>query len=143
MKTICDTGPIVAFLNRRDPFHEWAVSQFAVLRPPLFTCEAVLTEAFYFLRSDGLVVEPLFEMLERKALAVDFRFSDPAPRIRKLMHRFSRMDFADACVVAMSERWERCQVLTLDVRDFSVYRRHDRQTIPLVTPRPGVRGTKR
>jgi hypothetical protein len=26
--TVCDTGALVAFLNRNDPYHAWAVSVF-------------------------------------------------------------------------------------------------------------------
>ena len=44
------------------------------------------------------------------------------------------MDLADACVVRMSELTKRSQVLTLDRRDFSLYRRNGRTVIPLITP---------
>ena len=44
------------------------------------------------------------------------------------------MDFADACLVVMTEQYKHCQVLTLDARDFSIYRRNDRQLIPFVSP---------
>lgn len=37
---IVDAGPIVAWLNRPDRYHEWAKAQFAALMPPLLTCEA-------------------------------------------------------------------------------------------------------
>lgn len=53
MKTreiLLDTGPIVAFLNKRDQYHEWVIEQFAELLPPFYTCEAVLSEACYLLR---------------------------------------------------------------------------------------------
>jgi len=43
--TLADTGPIVAFLNARDRHHRWAVETMAQLRPPLLTCESVLSEA--------------------------------------------------------------------------------------------------
>ena len=43
-EVITDTGPIAAWLSRRDKHHEWAREQFAVLGPPLLTCEAVLSE---------------------------------------------------------------------------------------------------
>lgn len=43
MTAICDTGPLVAYLNRHDPYHTWAVAVMKQVRPPLLTCEAVLT----------------------------------------------------------------------------------------------------
>jgi hypothetical protein len=36
------------------------------------------------------------------------------PRLRALMARYSQMELADACVVAMTELHRRCQVLTVD-----------------------------
>jgi hypothetical protein len=51
------------------------------------------------------------------------------------MARYAQMDLADAAIVVMSERHDRCQVLTIDRRDFSTYRRNDRQVVPLVAPR--------
>jgi predicted nucleic acid-binding protein len=45
-----------------------------------------------------------------------------------------QMDLADACLVAMSEKWWDCKVVTVDVADFKVYRRRGRHAIPLLTP---------
>jgi predicted nucleic acid-binding protein len=132
--TICDTGPLVAYLNRRDPHHAWAVMLMKQVRPPMLTCEPVLTEVVYFLREDGLEVDPLFQLLERHALRVAFDMSGHWPRVRTLMARYEQMDLADAAIVAMSERHTRCQVLTVDHKDFSVYRRNDRQAIDFVAP---------
>lgn len=134
MITVCDTGPVVAYLNRNDPYHEWAVAVMRQLRPPLLTCEAVLTETAYFLREDGLDVDPLFRMLERGALRIDFEMSRHWPRMRTLMKRYVRMDLADASVVVMTELHGRCQVLTVDVQDFGTYRRNDRQVIDFLAP---------
>src|SRR5262249_62170161 len=102
------------------------------VRPPLLTCEAVLTEAVYFLREDVLEVGPLFRLLERGALRLDFDVSTHWPRIRTLMARYPRMDLADASIVVMSELHARSEVFTVDRRDFSVYRRNDRQMIDFV-----------
>jgi hypothetical protein len=44
------------------------------------------------------------------------------------------MDLADASVVVMTEMHARSQVLTIDRKDFSVYRRNDRQVIDFVAP---------
>ena len=94
----------------------------------------MLTEAAYFLREDGVSVDPLFELLERDALRLDFDMSAHWPRLRTLMARYRQMDLADAAVVAMTELRPRCQVLTVDRKDFSVYRRNDRQAIDFIAP---------
>ena len=57
MITIADTGPLVAYLNRNDPYHAWAVAVMKQVRPPLLTSEPVLTEMVYVLREDGLSIE--------------------------------------------------------------------------------------
>lgn len=135
MITICDTGPLVAYLNRHDPDHAWAVALMQQVAPPLLTCEPVLTEAAYFLREDDLDVDPLFELLEREALRLDFDVATHWSRIRTLMRRYRRMDLADASLVVMTERHRRCQVLTIDRTDFGIYRRNDRQVIDFIAPR--------
>ena len=135
MITICDTGPLVAYLNRNDPYHGWAVGLMKQICPPMRTCEAVLTEVAYFLREDGLDADPLFQLLERDAVRVHFDLSTHWPRVRTLMGRYERMDLADASIVVMTELHKRCQVLTLDRKDFSIYRRNDRQTIDVIAPR--------
>ena len=134
MSAICDTGPLIAYLNRADPHHAWAVALMKQVRPPLLTCEPVLTEAAYFLREDDLTVDPLFELFERGVLRLAFDLSAHWPRVRTLLARYQQMDLADASIVVMSELHARCQVLTVDRRDFSIYRRHDRQVMDFVAP---------
>lgn len=136
MITICDTGPLVAYLNRNDAYHEWAVALMKQVSAPMLTCEPVLTEVAYFLRDDGAEVDPVFQLLERGALRIAFDMAEHWPRVRTLMARYERMDLADASVVVMSELHRRCQVLTVDRKDFSIYRRNDRQVIDFVAP-PG------
>jgi predicted nucleic acid-binding protein len=132
--TICDTGPLVAYLNRNDPYHSWAVSLMKQVRSPMLTTEPVLTEVAYFLRTDRMDIDPLFQLLERDALRLEFQVAAHWPRLRILMARYDHMDLADASIVVMSERHRRSQVLTLDRRDFSVYRRNDRRVIDFIAP---------
>lgn len=134
MTAICDTGPLVAYLNRHDPYHEWAVAVMRQAVPPMLTCEPVLTEAAYFLREDGLDLDPLFRLLERGAIRLQFDLASHWPRIRTLMARYSQMDLADASIVVMTELHARSEVFTVDRRDFTVYRRNDRQLIKFVAP---------
>jgi predicted nucleic acid-binding protein len=125
---------MVAYLNRNDPHHRWAVALMQQLAPPLLTCEPVLTEAAYFLREDGVDTGPLFDLLEREAVRLEFSLAAHWPRVRTLMSRYQQMDLADAAVVVMTELHARSRVLTVDRNDFSVYRRNDRQTIDFVAP---------
>jgi predicted nucleic acid-binding protein len=51
MKGIADTGLIVALGNRYDQHHLWAANLAKSLKEPLLTCESVLSEAAFQLRS--------------------------------------------------------------------------------------------
>jgi uncharacterized protein len=132
--TICDTGPLVAYLNRNDPYHTWAVALMKQVRSPMLTTEPVLTEVAYFLRADRVDVDPLFQLMERDAIRLDLQLAAHWPRLRTLMDRYAQMDLADASIVVMSERHPRSQVLTVDRKDFRTYRRNDRQVIDYVAP---------
>ena len=50
-KVILDTGPLVALLDAGDKAHDWTIRQFQQITGPLLTCEPVLAEAMYLLRS--------------------------------------------------------------------------------------------
>ena len=54
MKGIADTGFIVAFGNRGDNHHLWAVDIAKTITEPLLTCEAVLAEAAFHLGSSAM-----------------------------------------------------------------------------------------
>jgi len=132
---LVDTGPIVAFRNRRDRYHKWTVDQLAAVSPPLYTCEAVLSEPFFLLRRDRAGVEGLVKLLERQIVRVSFQLDEHLQRVGKLLRRYSdvRISLADACLVRMSELQTDSRLLTFD-DDFNVYRRNGRQVIPTVSP---------
>lgn len=73
--------------------------------------------------------------MEREIVAVHFDLSANQNRVLSLMNRYADtpMDFADACLVAMTEEKRDCKLLTLD-SDFRMYRRFERQTLPWVAP---------
>src|SRR5205823_4180843 len=70
---LLDTGPLVALLDRRDGDHRWVVEQMARLRRPLYTCEAVITEAFHLLRHLAQARTAVLEMLAEDVLRVSFQ----------------------------------------------------------------------
>ena len=132
---IVDTGPLLAFLDRRDRWHDWTRQTLSDLRPPLLTCEAVLTEACYLAsRMDG-GLENMLGVFQRGAARIAFTVEGELSQLADLTHRHANvpMSFADACLVRMCEHCDDAAVLTLD-SDFRIYRKHRRRKIPLIIP---------
>jgi uncharacterized protein len=130
---LVDAGFVVALLSSRDAYHEWAVTQASEMPPPWCTCEAVLSEAFHLLGERG--ASNLGALIRRRALLIAFTLAENVEPVVKLIEKYSNvpMDFADACLVRMTETLADPIVLTTD-EDFRVYRRHSRQIVPCVTP---------
>jgi uncharacterized protein len=135
--TIVDTGPLVALLNAREHHHEWVKAQLRQVAPPLLTCEAVFAEAAFLLRriEDGHVA--LMALLARQAVRIAFRLDEEHEQVARLMDKYADvpMSLADACLVRMSEARPRARVMTFD-SDFRVYRRANRQVVPVTMPPP-------
>lgn len=131
MKGIADTGFIVAFLNRRDQHHDWALRLAPMVDEPLVTCEAVLAEAVFHTGSAGLVLALLREGL----LKVEFSLSACEARVETLAKRYADRspDLADLCLICLSEQFADRPLLTVD-GDFHIYRRHQRGRIPVLMP---------
>lgn len=134
MKGIADTGFLVAFANRRDGYHDWAVDLVEQLTLPLLTCESVLSEAAFHLGDSRIVLGLLDDQLVKLA----FDANDHVPHLGELAERYSdrQPDFADLCLIRMSELNPDYFIITTDREDFRVYRRNKRETIPLICP-PG------
>ncbi len=132
---VLDTGPLVAFLDRNDPWHEWACAQVHEFTEPLLTCEAVLSECAHLTASSDPASRLLHSMLESGGLRLAFDLNDHLQAIAQLMAKYQDvpMSLADACLVRMSEVHDRSRVFTMD-SDFKSYRRNSRQTIPLIYP---------
>lgn len=132
MKAIADTGFLVAFANSRDHHHAWAVALAREVDEPLLTCEAVLSEAAFHLRSSSVVLE----MVNDGLLTLSFDAKKHLKELRQLAARYAdrNADFADLCLVRMSELNPKHSVITVDAKDFGVYRRNGRDVIPLITP---------
>ena len=131
MKTIADTGLLVGFLDQSDQYHEWASRCFEQLRTALTTCEAVIAETEYLVPGSG---PWLMEMVRRGTLQVMPLLPEEADAVGAIMKRCTKMQFADACIVRLSEILPDAVVYTTDKRDFSIYRRHRNQPIKSVTP---------
>ena len=132
MKALADTGFIYAFISSDDAHHGWALRVAEELSGPALTCEAVLAETAYHLRS----VDVVLEMIAAELILPAF---DLLPNVKQLQYLASRYadrqpDFADLCMIRMSELFPDRTLLTTDEKDFRVYRRNKRDVIPLLCP---------
>lgn len=132
MKAIADTGFLVALANQRDQYHDWAVDILAGLHTPLLTCEAVLSETAFHLKSSRTTLLMVASGLVRIAMSSEDQWSD----LLRLAEQFDDQhpDLADLCVIRLSEIYSSHKVLTVDGSDFRVYRRNNRELIPVICP---------
>jgi len=134
-KVLLDAGALIGYLNRKDQYHGWAVESWAALNEPLWTCEAVLSEAIFNLQSEGMGLDSILHYLESGIIRLDFSLEENRADVLNLLRKYADqpMSLADACLVRMAELHDNCQIFTTD-RDFKIYRRKGRSVIPLLAP---------
>lgn len=134
-QVLLDTGPLVAFLDRKDRYHDWSLAVWDEIQPPLLTCESVLSEACFLLRESEGDETAVLELVERGVVGIKFDLETELSSVRRLLARYRDvpMSLADGCLVRMSELLARSALLTVD-SDFRIYRKSGRQVIPLIAP---------
>ena len=132
---LIDTGPLVAFLNSRDRFHDWTAAQWNQIAAPMLTCEAVVSEACFLLSGIKSGSDRVMQLIQREILMISFHLDEHVGPVKKLLLKYQSvpMSLADACLVRMSELHANSCVLTID-SDFSLYRKNGRQVIPSIMP---------
>ena len=121
---LVDTGPLVALLDRSDPYHVACQETLSSLDDSLVTVWPVMTEAMYMLRAYWQAQDALWEMIDMGAVEIMPLGIEDLPRMRELMRKYrdQPMDLADAALVRVAERERLRRIFTLDRRDFQIYR---------------------
>jgi uncharacterized protein len=130
---LLDTGPIVAILDRSERQHGQCADLIARLDAPLVTCEAVIAEACYLLRTVAGAAEAILENVERGNFLIPYHLTGRGKTLAKLIKKYADrpMDFADACLVDMANELRTGRILTLD-KDFRFYRWGRNRTFELL-----------
>lgn len=134
--TILDAGPLVAVLNERDQFHDWAVEQSKLVPIPWHTCEAVLTEVFFLLGRVPRGREKLDAALRNPDLILlPWSLDDDRRATLDLIEKYSDVpaSLADACLIRMAESISDPVIWTTDAH-FSIYRLQGNRKIPTISP---------
>ncbi|MDM8546381.1 PIN domain-containing protein [Candidatus Venteria ishoeyi] len=121
--TWVDTGFLVALFAQDDPFHDSATEYLQSLAHiKLYSILPVVVEACFFLDTRGK--SDLLRWIERGAMTLYEVTVDDLPAIRAILEKYSNLepDFTDAALVALAGKYDITKILTVDQRDFSVYR---------------------
>ena len=120
---LLDTGVIVALLDRSERHHKSCVAALEAVTGPLVTCEAVIAESCYLLRSLEGAPEAILENVVSGIFQIPFQLSRSASQIQRVSRKYQdrEVDFADACLIHLATELHTGEILTLD-HDFELYR---------------------
>ncbi len=126
MTAIVDTSFLVSLINPREQHHQACVAVARQLRERLVIPQVVLPEACYLV--DKYVGDSAMRAMVRQLTLPEWNLEPlqegDMARVVVLLDQYQdqRLDFVDACIVAMAERLRARRVLTLDRRHFSLVR---------------------
>ena len=120
---LLDTGAIVALLDKNERHHRSCLSALEAVAAPLVTCEAVITESCYLLRSLPGAPKAILENVVAGTFQIPFQLSRAAAHIQRVLRKYKdrEVDFADACLIHLANEFHSGEILTLD-HDFEIYR---------------------
>jgi len=121
---LIDAGPLVALVDRSDPWHERCLAFVKTIREPILTVWPAVTEAVFLVRSSFAAQSQVLSIIQMGDVQLTALVAPDVPRIRELIVKYHDlpMDLADAALVRVAERERIRTIFTLDRRDFEIYR---------------------
>lgn len=122
---VADTGFVVALLNQRDRYHSHVRSIYQQ-QPLILLPQTALTEVAYLVGRDAgipTVIQFLNGLAKSRFTVVALSEQDII-RVSEILDTYidSKIDFVDATVMAIAEHYDCDTVLTIDRRDFQIFR---------------------
>ncbi len=126
MTCLLDTGFLYALLNRTEQQHAAVRLVADTIHEPIFLPVPVITEVAYLLKRDSgaEAVAKFAELLGNTDMILEAPRSADYFRAAEIIRQYAdaRIDFVDAIIVAIAERLNITRVLTIDERDFRMFR---------------------
>ncbi|MEM9537988.1 MAG: PIN domain-containing protein [Cyanobacteria bacterium P01_E01_bin.42] len=123
--SVADTGFVVALLNSSDPQHKTVVQIYAKQRSILLP-QTVFAEVAYLVSRNASTSKLIdfLRGLSESRFQIEALQAQDFLRVADILEEYtdSRIDFVDATVMAIAERYKITVILTLDRRDFSLFR---------------------
>lgn len=111
------------------------IHKFRLLQPPLLRSEAVVAETCFLLKRSGFDPSLVLQFIERSVVQLSFVLQEQIGSVSSLFKGYENVpaSLADAALIRLAELND-SPLLLPTVSDFQIYRRHGRQTIPLLSP---------
>jgi predicted nucleic acid-binding protein len=124
MNSILDTGPWVALIDRSETSHDICVQWLKQYSGSLYSTEAVLTEVLYLLSFSIKAQEAAISFVINSVVDLVPSSVEGLKKAMELMIKYSDlpMDYADATIVYLAMETGINNIITLDKKDFSIYR---------------------
>lgn len=123
---LLDSGFLYASLDNSDRHHSSVKAVSETLDGTIILPVPAITETAYFLsRNLGTeAVARFVDSLNSLEFIIESPISTDFTRSAQILRKYhdSKVDFVDACIVAMAERLNITTILTVDRRDFGLFR---------------------
>lgn len=132
-KILIDSGPLIALFDKSDKYHQVCVDFIKNNPHELLTSLASITEVLHLLDFSRNAQTDFLSWIIAGAVTVEEIGLEDFVRTKELITKYSDlpMDFADACLVCLGEKYNIDEVATID-SDFEVYRLNKTQTFRTV-----------
>jgi uncharacterized protein len=121
-KVLADSGYLVALGIRRDPRHQAAKAFLAAFKGEIIVPSPVVVESCYFFSTAAKI--RLLDWLAKGGGKVVELPSDAYSGIGAIIARYAALDpdFVDGAIVWLADQIDCRAILTVDTRDFGIYR---------------------
>ena len=128
--TLIDAGPIIALFNKDDKYHTGIMDFLKTYKGLLTTSWPVITEVCYMLNYNADVQIDFLKWIDRGGIKVEEIREPDIGRIIELSQKYSDipMDLADASLIAISERSNIKDIITID-SDYYIYRTTNKEML--------------
>ena len=133
MNAILDTGPWVALIDRSEKRHAACVKWLKDYSGRLYSTEAVLTEVLYLLNFSVKAQTAAIDFILASVVEIIPASLHSLKTSRELMNKYADlpMDYADATIVGLAVETGIRRIVTLDHKDFRIYRAKKRPFVIL------------
>jgi len=134
MKAILDTGPWVALIDKSESKHDICVRWLKNFSGKLYSTESVLTEVLYLLNFSVKAQTAAIDFVLKSVVEIIPSSVDSMKKVRILMKKYSDlpMDYADATIVCLAMDTGIYNIITLDQKDFNIYKFKKKQSFVIM-----------